>query len=236
MKAMKVLICDDDKAYANKCKTHLIALAAKHNIELEIEIVESGDKLVFFMDTKYARADLIYMDYNMPGLNGVQTARLLRENGFVADIVFNTKDESHALEGYDVNALDYLIKGKFDKEKFENVFLKAVHRLRRRNSEIMTFTHRGEQRNIRIDDILYFEVQQQKVIVHYLKGDKTEKFEFYSTLTQISNQLSDNGFYRSHRSYLVALKYIYRKTSSQIEMINGEIIPIGREYRFKGHI
>jgi DNA-binding LytR/AlgR family response regulator len=67
-------------------------------------------------------------------------------------------------------------------------------------------------------------------MVHYLRNDKTETFEFYSTLTQISNQLEERGFERSHRSYLVNLKHIYRKEANHIEMVNGDVIPIGREY------
>jgi DNA-binding LytR/AlgR family response regulator len=176
------------------------------------------------------------MDYNMPGLNGVQTARLLREHGSVADIVFNTNDVAHAVDGYEVGALAYLIKGNMARARFEKVFLKAVQRLKHRKSEFITFTHRGERRNICIDDILYFEVQQQKVKVHYLKNGVTESFEFYSTLTQISDQLVGKGFYRSHRSYLVAEKHIYRKNSGQIEMVNGDIVPIGREYKVKTRV
>jgi DNA-binding LytR/AlgR family response regulator len=232
---MNIVICDDDTAYALGCKAELYEIAKKYGISVDVETVESGNKLVFYMDTKYSKVDLVYMDYNMPGMNGAQTARMLRENGFVADIVFNTKDESHALDGYDVGALDYLLKDKSDRAKFERVFLRAARHVRKKGTEFVTFSCCGEQRNIDIDDILYFEVQQQKVIVHYFKDDTTEKFEFYSTLTQISNQLSANGFYRCHRSYLVALKYVYKKTSREIEMVNGDIIPIGREYKIKSN-
>jgi DNA-binding LytR/AlgR family response regulator len=233
MDTINIIICDDDMTYAETCKSQLYAVAKKYGIEVSVDIVESGDKLVFFIDTKYSKADLIYLDYNMPGLNGLQTARLLRENGILVGIIFVTKDESHALEGYDVAAIAYLVKGKTDKAKFEKTFLRAVRRLKMRNSEIMTFSYCGEQRHVYISDILYFEVRGQKVMVHYLRNGKTEKFEFYSTLTQIFNQLAERGFERSHRSYLVALKHIYRKAANHIEMVNGDVIPIGREYMSK---
>jgi DNA-binding LytR/AlgR family response regulator len=167
----------------------------------------------------------------MTGINGLDTAHKLRASGFTADIIINAIDDTHVHEGYDVEAMHYFIKGKTSEEKLEEVFLKAVERCQRRKKDIMTFGRRGEQINVPIDNILYFEVQGQIVTVHYYKGSSVETFKFYSTLQNICKPLVGKGFWKNHKSYVISKKYIYKMTAGQVEMENGDVLPIGREYK-----
>jgi DNA-binding LytR/AlgR family response regulator len=228
---MNILICDDDAAFASKCMMKLVALAAKHGIFVTFDIVESGKKLLFYKDTKYAKVDLIYMDYHLEDMNGIETAQKLRESGVTADIVFCTRDESHMQEGYDVDALHYLLKNKPEEAKFERAFLKAVKNYQNRNRENISLSFGRECRNVPIRDILYFEVRGRVVTIHYYKNEKIETFEFYSSLSKIEELLDGKGFLRIHASYLVAEQYIYRETQKEIEMQDGAIIPVGKKYR-----
>lgn len=227
---MKILICDDDRLYAQELKDKLTNLSKKYDIDLSIDISESGNNLLFYKDTKYNDVDLIYMDYYMPGKNGEQTAIELRSSGFVGNIVFCSVDEKHAMDGYDVGAIGYLVKNKFSDKKFEEVFFRARNSYQKRLEETLTFTHSGEKRTIAIKNILYFEVRQQIVTVHYYVNSKVKTFEFYSTLSDIYKKVSEKGFVQNHKSYLVAKKYIAKSTYSQIEMMNGDILPVGRKY------
>ncbi|MDD4849246.1 MAG: LytTR family DNA-binding domain-containing protein [Gemmiger sp.] len=227
---MNILICDDDLYYAENCQKRVERLAALHKIDLTVEIVESGKKLLFFIDTKYAKVDLMYIDQNMPGLSGIETARALRERGTTADIVFYTVDDKHAIDGYDVEALHYIVKGKTSEAKFEEIFLKAVKRTESRHAEVMAFACAGEHRNIHVEEILYFGVLTRIVTVHYYENGKVQKFEFYSSLAKIEEFLYGKGFMRVHGSYLVSKKYIRKSTTQQLEMANGDVLPVGRTY------
>jgi DNA-binding LytR/AlgR family response regulator len=228
---MKILICNDDATYVAKCKEGLLFLAQKYGLDVTVLTAKSGNNLLFYIDTKYRDVDLIYMDYDMPGLSGVKTAQKLRESGVIADIVFCTNGETLAVDGYQVGVLDYLAKEMLTTEKFEEIFLKAVVHYKKRLNETITFSCRGDKRVIAIKDILYFEVQQQIVTVHYYYRDKIVSFGFYSTLSEIEKFFADKGFIRNHKSYLVSKDHIVKKTYKQIEMENGDLIPIGRKYQ-----
>jgi DNA-binding LytR/AlgR family response regulator len=227
---MKVLICDDDQDYALKCKKRIKLLAKEQEIDVIVDIEENGRKLLDLYDTKYYEYDLIYLNYYMPGINGLDTAKELRRREYNGDIVLDSTDESNIIEGYDVDALYYLIKGKTSEEQFKHVFMKAINHFKKRENEIMTFFHKNNSREIPIDNILYFHVQDHIVTVHYL-NERIEEFKFYSTLSQIEQELSNNNFLRIHKSYLVSEKYISKKKSQVIELTNGDVIPIGRRFK-----
>jgi DNA-binding LytR/AlgR family response regulator len=228
---LSVLICDDDLYFSQRFAAQIAEIAEKKNIDTTIEIVESGNKLLFYLDTKYAKSDLIFLDYHMMGLNGVETAKELRRHGVAADIVFCTMDDSHMLDGYDVEAMYYIVKGQTDEAKLEELVEKAVNHGKNRDVELLSLACAGDHRNIPVRDILYFEVKQRIVTVHYYKDQQEETFEFYSTLSKIDECLYDKGFVRIHASYLVATKYIYRRTKREVELVSGERLPVGRSYQ-----
>jgi DNA-binding LytR/AlgR family response regulator len=227
---MKVLICDEVRERAMENRAFLTACAEKNHVDAMIDIVESGEKLLFYKDTKYAKVDLLYINYHLSKINGMEVARELRRSGFLGDIVFWTSDPTHAREGYDVDALAYLLIGKESKVTREKVFMKAVGRCQKRNGEVMTFSHRGEQLNIPIEDILYFEVLDHTVTVHYYKDQDHKTFDFYSSLSKIEKELANKGFLRTHKSYLVALDHIYKRKADHLEMSNGDELPIGDRF------
>lgn len=227
---MQILICDDDVNSAERCKERLVQISKKHNTDVDIEIVESGKNFLLFMDTKFAKVDLIYLDIHMPDLDGIKTAMQFRKNNIAADIVFYTVDDSHAIDGYDVDALHYIIKGKTNDAKFEEIFLKALQRSKRRNVEVISVSCAGEHKNIPIQEIFYFEVQNHIITVSYGQLPDIQQFEFYSTLSKLEEFLFGKGFIRIHKSYLVSEKHIAKKTSKQVEMVDGKIFTVGRAY------
>ena len=89
---MRVLICDDDQDSIDLCQGQLIKLADQHKISIEIQTVTSGNELLFYIDSKYSKVDLIYLDIHMPDMNGITIAKKIRARGFHMDIVFYTED------------------------------------------------------------------------------------------------------------------------------------------------
>jgi DNA-binding LytR/AlgR family response regulator len=228
---MKILICDDDALWTERCREKLNLLAHKNNINIEIQSAASGSELLFFIDSKYADTDLIYMDIHMPEPDGMETARRLRSLNLHLDIVFYTKDISRVQEAFDVEALNYLIKGGTSEKKFEQVFLKAVARSEKRNSEYIMLSCAGEHLQIAIDKIRYFEVRNRVVTVYYQKDDSLPgTFEFYSSLAKIEENLYGKMFVRIHSSYLVGERYILQKNKKEVVLTSGETLPVGRAY------
>jgi DNA-binding LytR/AlgR family response regulator len=200
-------------------------------VEVTIDIVRSGEQLLFYQDTKYADMDLIYIAYHLPKMNGMETAAALRKNGYVGNIVFYTEDPAHAREGYTVDALAYLLKNKERRATHEHVFLKALREYEQQHAERIMLSYHGEQIHIRIADILYFEVLNHTVTVHYLRDGKVQTFECYAGLNKFEKQLEGKGFLRVHKSYLISEQHVYKRFPDHLEMENGDIIPIGHNIR-----
>ena len=223
---MIIFICDDNAEQSSLCKQAISRLAHRHNVHAKIKTFPSGDALLFEAEDVYATLDLVYLDIHMPGLNGMDTAKRLREIGYLGDIVFFTVSPDFAIAGYDVSALHYVVKDKTSDEKFEEIFVRACERKARRESEVLVLTCAGESRCIPVEDIRYFEIQQRIVTVVYAD----ERFEFYSTMMRLEEQLFNRGFVRTHKSFLVSKRFIRSIDSTRVQLDTGEELPVGKRY------
>ena len=223
---MNIFICDDSPEHASLCKKTLLRLSERHGVHLKIRTFPSGDALLFEAEDTFAGVDLVYLDIRMPGLDGMETAKRLRAMGYPGDIVFFTVSPDFAIAGYDVDALHYVVKEKTSAEKFEEIFLRACERKSRRDSEVLVLTCAGESRCVPVESIRYFEIQQRIVTVYYEK----ERFEFYSTMMRLEEQLFDKGFVRTHKSFLVGKRFIRSIDSARVRLDTGEELPVGKRY------
>ena len=200
---MKILLCTADPLERQYCEEQFEVLGKDNSLDVSV-VVKDSQEQVFFDEENLALIDLIYIDVLNIKPDGMSLAANLRERGIDTDIVFYTEDESRVFEAFDVEALHYLVAGRIDQQKFEDVFLKAVSRVKRKNAESIMFSCAGERRKILLSDINYFEVQNRIITVYYEGGS----FEFYSTMSKIEETLFGKGFVRIHRAYLVARRYI----------------------------
>ena len=223
---MNIFICDNSAEQLSLCKKTLANLSGKHGVHASFQTFPSGEALLFEAEDSYATLDLVYLDIRMPALNGLETAKRLREIGYLGDIVFFTYTPEYAIEGYDVSALHYVIKDQTSSEKFEEIFLRACERKQRRESEVLVLTCAGESRCVPVEDIRYFEIQQRIVTVYY----GSERFEFYSTMMRLEEQLFDKGFVRTHKSFLVGKRFIRSIDSTRVLLDTGEELPVGKRY------
>lgn len=186
--------------------------------------------------------DLIFVDINMPDLNGIDFVRSLTGNHFV---IFTTAYPEFALEGFKLNAIDYLLKPFSEDE-----FLKAVNkvlslvdlaeRCHAAESAIANNEAQSDDKGflsvkadyktqlVRISDIVYLESAGEYVRLH-IEGSST-----ITTLFRLKNMeaaLPQEGFLRVHRSYIVNLKRISSYTKGRIFLDNGEYIPLGENYK-----
>ncbi|MBQ5738568.1 MAG: response regulator transcription factor [Alistipes sp.] len=186
--------------------------------------------------------DLIFVDINMPDMNGLEFVRSLTLSYF---IVFTTAHSEFALEGFKLNALDYLMK-PFSYEEFMKASQKAISLAdlmsRCRAAESAVAQNEAESADteyisvkadyktqlVKIADIVYLESAGEYVRLH-IEGAPT-----ITTLFRLKNMettLPANLFLRVHRSYIVNLKRISSYTRGRIFLDNGEYIPLGENYK-----
>lgn len=247
------IICDDEAASLSWQAALVREWAADRKCETELTLCRSAEQFLFRWEEK-KEADIMLLDIDMPGMDGVSLARRLREEGDAVQIIFVTGLVDYVLEGYDVEAVSYLIK-PVDREKFFACLDKARERCRKAEP-VLVLEMAGSVARVRLTDICYLESDAHDTQVHCLctsgsrrgapKGCRREepgrlrdgKAEEQETVTMRSKagihememrlaQMS-GSFFRIHRSYVVNLAYVSRIAKKEVMMDTGETLPVAR--------
>lgn len=182
--------------------------------------------------------DLIFLDIQMPELNGIEFSRLVPKE---TKIIFTTAFNDYALEGYRVNALDYLLK-PFNYEEFLRSACKAKEWFDLSNRTVQRHTSPTEeafifvkseykQVKVYLDKVIYFEGLKDYVKI-WMDGEHKPLLTIIS-LKALNEELPADKFMRVHRSYIIALHKIQALERSQAIMTNGERITIADQYKEK---
>lgn len=224
---MNIAICDDEKILREQLRELIQNQKADCKID-SIDSYETGDALL----AAGKRYDIIFLDIQMEGMNGIETARMLRKRKEETVLIFVTGLKDYVFEAFDVAAFHYLLK-PLQEEKFEAVFARAVAEVRKRmrkedeketQAEQLLVRQRGRSFRLEKAQILYVESRQRKVLIHTMQ----ESFEIYATMNNLEKELGE-PFYRCHRGYLVNLSCITGYTGDTITLCNGENIYLARE-------
>ena len=174
------------------------------------------------------KIDLIFLDINMPDINGMQLLQTLSTQPL---IIFTTAYSQYAVESYELNAVDYLLKPATF-ERFLMAINKAVAALTSKNTTGMNegaavLIKSGPQTyRVKVNEILYLEKNGNYITVHL----KDENILIRENMADIFDLLPAADFIRVHKSYVVGIRHISMIEVHQL-IINGEKIPIGSTYR-----
>jgi len=174
------------------------------------------------------KVDLVFLDINMPEISGMQLIQSLSPRPM---IIFTTAYSHYAVESYDIDAVDYLLKPvTFD--RFLTAINKAAKAISLQNSindddETIVYLKSGPQTHpVKLNDILYLEKDGNYITVHL----KDRNILIRENMSDVFDLVPAAGFVRVHKSYVIALKHIKLIEVHQL-IINGEKIPIGSTYR-----
>ena len=218
---IRCLIIDDEPLALNKLKRNVLKFpfleltASCHSAEAARKYLESG------------AVDLVFIDINMPDINGLEFIRSLENPPMV---VFVTAYPEYAVESYKVNALDYLLKpygGDDFKRTVDKVYRhwQLLHNNGNdANQEEKVLYLKCDYRFIRVecDEIRYIEGQNEYLKVHLTNG---EPFLTHMTFKQITESLP-NDFIHIHRSYIVNMKQVVSAGRTMVTLDNGAMIPV----------
>ncbi len=183
-------------------------------------------KAIEFMNRE--KVDLIFLDINMPDISGMQLVQTLSPRPMV---IFTTAYSHYAVESYDLNALDYLLK-PITFERFLAAINKAAGILPSKKSvsnedESTVFIKSGPQTyQVKVGDILYLEKDGNYITIHL----KDKNILIRENMTDIFGIVPEELFVRVHKSFVVAIRHIAMIEVHQV-IINGVKIPIGSTYR-----
>ncbi len=215
MVKMQIAICDDEREIRELLRDKV----RKAYPEAEIYAYETGENFL----TAGCHPDILFLDIQMQGRDGMEIAREFRKNNKGTILIFVTAMEEYVFQAFDVGAFHYLVK-PFTDEKFYEVLTNAVNRLEEKNSgektqRYMMIHSGGSHIRILLDDIVYAEIFNRKVMLHMQDGD----VEYYGKLSELEKLLGED-FFRPHRAYLIHFKYVVKYDASSITMTKGTVL------------
>ncbi|WP_100488817.1 LytR/AlgR family response regulator transcription factor [Sporolactobacillus pectinivorans] len=218
---MKIAVCDDDKTQRDYLASLVHKWAEQSDGHTVVETFASAQRFLFSWqaDKSY---DALLLDIQMPGLNGMDLARTIRQSDEWLAIIFITGYSDYMNEGYEVSALHYLIK-PVKEEKLFSCLDRASKRMKI-EPKMLLFESESEMIRIRQDEIICAEAFAHSVEITTV----TQRYKINLNIAQLERALEPALFFRPHRSYLVGLNYIRRFGKNEMILDNGLLIPVSR--------
>ena len=233
---MKYIIVDDEPL------AHDIIISYAKNIP-SMDLVGQAYSAMEAMEIlKKQKIDLMFLDIEMPQLKGTDFVKVLQ---YPPNIIITTAYESYALEGYELNVIDYLLK-PFSFERFLKAINKVEHKTEKKepliastkdvipdDSETIFVKSDGAIHQIKLQELYFLESMGSYVKLYF----KDTRIITHQSLQYYIEMLSDKGFVQIHKSYIVALSYIEKIIGNTV-IIGTHKLPIGRSYKmgFMKHI
>ena len=175
--------------------------------------------------------DILFLDIQMSGIDGMETARELRKKDKKVILIFVTAVEEYVFQAFDVGAFNYIVK-PIDDGKFSDVLHRAVDEWSAQNinekepeERYVLINNSGVHTKVILDEIVYAEVFNRKVVIHKLDGE----IEYYGKMSDLES-LAGDSFFRPHRAYLINFKYVEKYDATTIYLERGTVLMAKQNY------
>lgn len=203
---MRIAICDDEEKFRIQEKAVIDRICGSMDVLVEA----FSDGKAFLESFDKTPCDLVFLDIEMPVMDGITLAKEIRKRSVETRIVFLTGHVEYAIEGYEVNALRYLTK-PVQEDKLREVLRFCMEK--NTEGKQLVLREDGEDIIVKYPDLIYFEAQNQYVMVYTTNGSHLIR----ANIGDYESLLSEDGFFRIHRGYLVSLARVKK-------MVKGEVI------------
>ena len=215
----KIAIVEDNKAAADKLKEFLDRFSQQETVSLHMDFFCEA---LSFLEHYKPIYDIVFMDIEMPYLDGMEAARRLRKLDQKVLLIFVTNMAQFAVKGYEVDALDYIVK-PVQYLDFKQKLQRAVRRCRK-DADAVLVAQQDRVSRILLRDIRYIEVRGHRLIYHTEHGE----VDGGGTLRETEGKLRDKGFLRCNKCYLVNFRHIATVHGSSLIMTDGDELKISR--------
>lgn len=219
---INIALCDDEPYMLKELFEKISNFFDREKLTIMIEKFSSG-KLLLQSEKKF---DIIFLDIQMKEMDGMKTARILRERQYQGFLIFITILQDYVFDSFEVQAFDYLIK-PLEEEHFMRTMKRLCSSIRTCCDFNLLVQKENESSIIPFDDIIFCEVINRKIYLH-LKGQKI--VDYYEKMENLEKKL-DTRFFKCHRSYLINLKYLQNYKAGIAYLNTGETIPVSRSHQ-----
>ena len=216
---IKIAIVEDEAMYAKQLEEFLHQYEKENGEAFDITIYSDGDQIVNKYRSQY---DIILMDVEMKFMDGMSAAEEIRKMDSEVVIIFITNMTQYAIRGYEVDALDYVLK-PVSYFAFSQKLKRAVSRIKKRSSKYITLAVKGGVIRVDLDDIYYVESAGHNLLYHM--GNATHLTS--GTMKSAEEQLAEYGFSRGNTCYLINLAHV-DGIQDKCAVVKGERLQISR--------
>lgn len=214
-----IAVCDDEIFMLNELSELVSGFFLRKNVEAAIVKFTSGSSLLQYEK----QLDIIFLDIQMRGLNGMETAKLLRSQNYKGFLIFVTVMDELVFDSFKVGAFDYLVK-PVNNDRLVQTMERLLCEMSNSADTNLLVRRGNECRIVAFDDIVFCEIINRKIFLHL---DGQEVIDYYDKIENLEKKL-DGRFFRCHRSYLVNLKYLKSYKNGLAYLSSGETIPVSR--------
>ncbi len=213
----KIALCDDEQFFIDMISKIIRRVFKEFDEDFQIDTFSSGEALLEKSDID--DYDMFFIDCDLKTMSGLDLAHALRLRGYEGIISFVTSYVEYAPDGYNVNAFRYILKSNLEmglRECIKKIII---------SNAVNYFEIPSRQIRVKMSDIMYFESNNHKVVLHLENG---KEHILYQKLNNIEKDINDNSFIRAHQSYLVNKEYITNISKYSIALSNALNIPVAR--------
>lgn len=223
---LRIAICDDDQRDRDRVEGLVKKYIEEKNIEVQLKVFDHPDMLI--AQCEDFRPHIFILDIVMPMLSGIEAARELRWNQPDAQIIFATSESSYALESFDVNPINYILKPVGEEKLFSTLDM-AISRVGTDDDKTLTVKVKGGLQTMRLDDILYIDYSNHVVTYHLKNEDAVSTPTLRIGFTEyMDNNHQGKDFVRCHESIAVNVGAIDKLSKTELVLRNEETIPVSK--------
>lgn len=216
---IRIAICDDEKTMSEHIRKMASDFFRGKNTEVSFLQFFGGEELLRYG----GQMDILFLDIQMEGMDGMETAKRLRERGYRGTLIFITILKEKVFASFEVQAYDYLVK-PVRREEFERTMERLFASLQNADETGLLIQKGYESHIISLSDIIFCEIIDRKIYLHLVSD---QVVDYYDRIEKLEARLN-NGFFRCHRSYLINLQYLKSYKNGTAYMEGGRKIPVSR--------
>lgn len=217
-----IAICDDEILQVKSLYHTISRYFELKGHTYKIDKFNSGELLLNSLQEKYY--DVIFLDIEMNGLNGIETAKRIRNNHKKSIIIFITAYSDFVFQGYEVQALNYILK-PYNPEKISNVLNQALTVLNQMQDIFYSIEQKSGTHKLNLTNTIYFSSDKRKVCA----VTTSYNIEFYDKLDELHKELP-SFFIRIHQRYIININFA-SAIEGNVVIVNGETLPVSRAYK-----
>ena len=224
MKKLRVAACDDDRAALDIIVSSLKSVFAQHGVDAEVSVYGSADALAADMGAR--GFDLLLLDIDMPGTDGISFARTLRQDENRIDIIYISNREDLVFDSLRVAPCGFIRKSRFLEDMSSIVDTYVSARPGHHNTPRLVVQTREGVLSIPLDKLIYIEGARKTQLAHVL--NQAQPSPLHKSMQELDAELSPQGFLRVHKGYLVNYCFIQLIEDTDILLTTGVRVPLSR--------